>query len=414
MNILLITLLVLICLRVTLEVWLCKINYRYSNRSSKKLPDILKPSFTPEIVQTSIDYLREKTKITVAELIFNGCLLIAILISGILKIIFNSQYWASINSSFERAILTFLCILAISLFSIPFSLYKEFVIEKKFGFSTMTFNLWIIDFLKGIILSFIIFVPVIALFIYVFEKYEKSWIAIFWTSLLIIQLFLLFIAPKVILPLFNKFEKLPDGELKTELINMTQKAEFPIASIEIMDESKRSKHSNAFFTGIGKNRKIVLFDTLLRQLSTKEIVAVVAHEIGHYKLAHIVKNFALSAIGSLAGLIAIDFAFRSDVFFSIFGITNSKPEVGLFIIVMLSHEIGFWFSPLINQITRKWEYDADKYAVKLISDPAPFKSALIKLAAENKSNIFPHPLFSKIYYSHPVLIERIKALDKAN
>lgn len=413
MNKLLIAIVLCIFIRTTIEIFLLKLNFSYSARKSNELPEYLKNYFNSEILKTTIDYLRDRTKVGIAELIFNAFLLIIILLSGIPGLVFNSKFADSLTSPITRAIFLFFCIQVLSIFSMPFELYREFVIEKKFGFSTMTAKLWIEDFIKTLLISALISIPVLTIFIYFFEKYEKTWIIIFWLIFILIQLFLMFIAPRVILPLFNKFEKLPEGELKSEIFKLSEKANFPIASIEVMDESKRSKHSNAFFTGIGKNRKIVLFDTLIRQMSVKEIVAIVAHEIGHYKMAHLIKGFLLSACMSLISFFAVDYLFRSYEFFAIFGIKTTRAETGIFILFILSHDIGFWFSALLNKIHRSWEYAADRYAVRLTGDPTYLKTALIKLTSENRSNLFPHPVFSKIYYSHPPLVERIEALESA-
>jgi STE24 endopeptidase len=226
------------------------------------------------------------------------------------------------------------------------------------------------------------------------------------------------LAPVLILPLFNKLTPLPDGSLRERLLALATRTRFRAASIQVMDGSKRSKHSNAFFTGFGRFRKIVLFDTLITQLSEPELEAVLAHEIGHWRKRHIPKLLTLSALGSLLAFLFIGWLAGQPWFGGAFGFTTGgelaftlagiTPTLLLFI--LLSGVVMFWFGPLGHWLTRRYEYEADAYAKNIIGQAEPLVGALRKLNEKNLSNLTPHPLYSSFYYSHPTLLERERAL----
>jgi len=218
------------------------------------------------------------------------------------------------------------------------------------------------------------------------------------------------LAPVVIMPLFNKFTPLPEGSLRERLFALGQRTGFRLRSIQVMDGSKRSRHSNAFFTGLGRFRKIVLFDTLIQQLTETELEAVLAHEIGHYKKKHIPKMLLFSAITSLAAFYVIAWLARQDWFYGGFGFTPGSIAPALLLFALLASTITFWFSPLVNWLSRRHEYEADAYAAAMMREPQSLIGALRKLNEKNLSNLTPHPIYSGFYYSHPTLLEREEAL----
>jgi len=242
-----------------------------------------------------------------------------------------------------------------------------------------------------------------------------------WTAAVVIafQLLLLLIAPVVIMPLFHKFTPLPDGSLRARLFALARRTDFPTRSIEVMDGSKRSRHSNAFFTGFGRFRKIVLFDTLVGQLAEPELESVVAHEIGHYKKRHVVKLLGVSIVGVFIGFAAVAWLARQQWFYRAFGFeyhagfaaANVVPAMLLF--ALLAGTITFWFSPLVHMWSRRFEYEADAFARATMGEALSLIKALRKLTEKNLSNLTPHPLYSGFYYSHPTLLEREQALRTA-
>jgi len=231
-----------------------------------------------------------------------------------------------------------------------------------------------------------------------------------WGSLLGFLLLMLVLATVLFLPLFNKFTPLPDGSLRERLLRLAERTCFRARSIQVMDGSKRSRHSNAFFTGFGRFRKIILFDTLIEELAELELEAVLAHEIGHFKKKHIPKMLLISALASLVGFWVISVLANQDWFYRAFGFVPGSIVPALLLFGLLSGVITFWFSPLAHWWSRRYEYQADAFAAAVMDEPRSLIGALRKLNEKNLSNLTPHPLYSGFYYSHPTLLERERAL----
>jgi STE24 endopeptidase len=266
------------------------------------------------------------------------------------------------------------------------------------------------DHAKGLLLAVALGYPFTVLVLKIVAWAAQWWWLWAWGALLVLQLLMLVLAPVIILPLFNKFTPLPEGSLRERLLALGRKTAFPSGNIQVMDGSKRSRHSNAFFTGFGRFRKIVLFDTLIAQLSEPELEAVLAHEIGHYKKRHIVKILAWSALASLAGLYVVSLLMRQQWFYRAFGFEPGRPAAALLLFALLSGGVTFWLSPIANLWSRRHEYEADAYAVQITGGVSSLTGALRKLNEKNLSNLTPHPVFSAFYYSHPTLHERERAL----
>jgi STE24 endopeptidase len=272
---------------------------------------------------------------------------------------------------------------------------------------------------KGFLLAALLGFPLLVLVFKLIEWTGPNWWI--WTAAVVIafQLLLLLIAPVVIMPLFNKFTPLPDGSLRARLFALARRTDFPTRSIEVMDGSKRSRHSNAFFTGFGRFRKIVLFDTLVGQLAEPELESVLAHEIGHYKKRHVVKLLGVSIVGVFIGFAAVAWLARQQWFYRAFGFeyhagfaaANVVPAMLLF--ALLAGTITFWFSPLVHMWSRRFEYEADAFARATMGEALSLIQALRKLTEKNLSNLTPHPLYSGFYYSHPTPLEREQALRTA-
>jgi STE24 endopeptidase len=230
----------------------------------------------------------------------------------------------------------------------------------------------------------------------------------------VFQALMLVLAPVLIMPLFNKFTPLPEGSLRERLLKLAQRTSFVAKSIQVMDGSKRSRHSNAFFTGFGKFRKIVLFDTLISQLSEPELEAVLAHEIGHFKKKHIPKMLIFSAFSSLVGFYVVSVLAKQEWFYHAFRFEFDPKNIApaLLLFTLLSGVVMFWFSPLAHWWSRRYEYQADAFAAEVMNEPRSLIGALRKLNEKNLSNLTPHPLYSGFYYSHPTLVEREAALGR--
>jgi STE24 endopeptidase len=298
------------------------------------------------------------------------------------------------------------------LISLPFSLYNTFVIEQKFGFNKTTLGLFIIDKIKGYAIFIVLGSVVITPLLYFFHVYSEIGWLIAW---IILTVFMIGIQPlfvHVIAPMFNKFIPLEEGELREEIEKYTGKVGFPLARIDIMDGSKRSAHSNAYFTGFGKSRRIAIFDTLVEKHSTKEIVSVVAHEVGHYKLKHVLQGTILGIIETGIMLFAFNLIMNDISLFHVFGANQLSVHAGIVFFSMLYAPVSMLTSIITTAISRKNEFEADKYSLDTTNDGQALISMLIGLSANNLSHLTPHPMKVFLSYSHPPVTERIKAVNQ--
>jgi STE24 endopeptidase len=297
-----------------------------------------------------------------------------------------------------------------SLPGLPFDWYGQFRLEEKFGFNTTTPKTWWLDRAKGLLLALVLGYPLLVLILKIVEWAGVHWWLWAWVAMLAFQLLMLVLAPVLIMPLFNKFTPLPEGTLRERLLNLANRTRFVAKSIQVMDGSKRSRHSNAFFTGFGKFRKIVLFDTLIQQLTEPELEAVLAHEIGHFKKKHIPKMLIFSAFSSLVAFYLVSVLAKQDWFYRAFGFERVNIAPALLLFGLLAGVVTFWFSPLAHWWSRRYEYQADAFAAGVMNEAQSLVGALRKLNEKNLSNLTPHPLYSGFYYSHPTLLEREQAL----
>lgn len=299
---------------------------------------------------------------------------------------------------------------------IPFQLYDTFVIEEKFGFNKTTVKTFIVDQIKGLILMAVIGGPILALILWIFDSIPMAWLWA-WAAFTIIQLLLTYIAPSVFLPLFNKFEPMPEGELKDAINKMAKKCDFPLTELFIMDGSKRSTKSNAFFTGFGKNKKIALFDTLVESHTTEGLVGILAHEIGHFKCKHIIKRMITGILQSLVVFYLIGLLTDKDgavarSLFDAFLMDEISVYAGLVFFGLLFAPVKKLLSIYSNYGSRKDEFEADAYAANAQGTPEHLMQSLKKLSADNLVNLTPHPLPVFLDYSHPPMLERLEALKK--
>ncbi|MBU6171894.1 MAG: M48 family metallopeptidase [Verrucomicrobia bacterium] len=305
-----------------------------------------------------------------------------------------------------------------SLLSLPFSIYETFVIENRFGFNRSTPATFIADRLKGLALAALIGLPLAAAVLWIFNRVPNAWLWA-WILLTLAQLILTWLAPTYIMPLFNKFTPMPEGELKSEIESLGNRCGFPVKDVFVMDGSKRSTKANAFFTGFGKNRKIALFDTLIEKSTTPELIAVLAHEIGHFRRGHIKQRLAAGIIQTAAIFFLIGLATNPQghfarLLFDAFGVTTISPHVGLVLFSILFKPAGKILSVILNAWSRRHEFEADDFAKQHTGDAAPLATALTKMTADHLSHPSPHPLRVWLDYSHPPLLQRLKALAQKN
>ena len=301
-----------------------------------------------------------------------------------------------------------------TLLHLPFSIYDTFVIEDKFGFNKTTPKTFVIDQIKGLLLAAVLGLPLVAGLLWIFGHVGHAWLWA-WGFFVTFQLFLTWLAPTLILPLFNKFTPMADGPLRQAIHAMAAKCGFPLGEISVMDGSKRSTKANAFFTGFGKNKKIALYDTLVEEQTQDELVAVLAHEIGHFKLRHIIQRLVVSifqagALFYLLGLVIDPNGKFSRLLFDAFGVKQVSPQVGLVLFGLLFAPVSRLLGIAANAWSRKHEFEADAFAANATGKPESLVSALKKLSAKNLSNLTPHPFRVFLDHSHPPVLVRIKAL----
>jgi STE24 endopeptidase len=401
---------VLILARWGARLGLERLNARYVRAHAGAVPEAFKGVVDEATYAKSVEYTLAKSRLEQVEDAWDTVVLLAVLFSTVLPWGYGVFTRGLGNSAWAMAAFLAVVAVALSLPGLPLDWYDQFRLEQRFGFNTMTPRLWWMDRLKGLLLGLALGYPLLVLVLKLVEWMGRGWWLWAWAALLGFQLLMLVLAPVLILPLFNRFTPLPAGTLRERLLKLAERTRFRARSIQVMDGSKRSRHSNAFFTGFGGFRKIVLFDTLIEQLAEPELEAVLAHEIGHYKKKHIPKTLLVSAVGSLLGFWLVALLARQDWFYRSFGFAPGSIVPALLLFGLLSGVVMFWFSPVTHWWSRRYEYQADAFAAGVMNEPRSLIGALRKLNEKNLSNLTPHPLYSGFYYSHPTLLERERAL----
>jgi STE24 endopeptidase len=404
------TVAVLILLKWAAQIWLEQLNLNHVRAHSAAVPEAFKGVIDEPTYRKSVDYTLAKGKFDQFETTYQIAIPLIVLFSGVLPWALNLfTHWLG-ASAWAMAVFLFAVGFALSLPGLPLAWYDQFKLEERFGFNTSTQKTWWLDRFKGLLLGLVLGYPLLVLILKFVDWTGSLWWLWAWAALLFFQMIMAILAPVLIMPLFNKFTALPEGSLRARLLKLAEKTRFRARSIQVMDGSKRSRHSNAFFTGFGQFRKIVLFDTLIQQLAEPELEAVLAHEIGHFKKKHIPKMLAISAFASLAGFYCLFILAKQDWFYSAFGFPPGNIAPALLLFGLLSGLVTFWFSPIAHWWSRRYEYQADAFAAKTMEGPRSLIGALRKLNEKNLSNLTPHPIYSGFYYSHPTLLERERAL----
>ncbi len=301
-----------------------------------------------------------------------------------------------------------------SLVSLPFSAYETFVIENRFGFNRSTLSTFVMDRVKGLLLAALIGLPLMGAVLWIFGSVPHAWLWA-WLVVTTVQLLLAWLAPTLIMPLFNRFTPMPDGPLKTRIEELGKRCGFPLDGVFVMDGSKRSTKANAFFTGLGKRKKIALFDTLMEKCGEPELLGVLAHEIGHFRKGHIRQRLAAGIVQTAAIFFLLGFATDPDgafarLLFDAFGVREISPHAGLVLFSILLEPVSKTLGIALNAWSRKHEFEADAYAAEVTGDAAPLAAALRKMTADHLSHPSPAKLRVWLDYSHPPLVERLRAL----
>ncbi len=360
----------------------------------------------------SAEYTLAKSRFACVELGYDAVVLIVVLFSGILPWLWKECDSAAPGAAWSGALFLVVTGILLGLPGLPLDWWSHFRLEERFGFNKSTPSLWIVDHVKSALLGLAIGFP-LAWALLSLVRVAGAWWWMWGFALVFgFQLLMIVLYPKLILPIFNKLSPLAEGESRSRLLALADRTGFHAQTIEVMDGSKRSGHSNAFFTGFGRFRRIVLFDTLVAHLAQEELEAVLAHEIGHYKRGHIPKRLLTSAVLQLGAFAVIAYLARAPWFNASFGLPAGSLAPAFLLFGLLGGLVTFWFSPIGNWVSRRHEYEADAFARNAMGSAIPMNGALRKLAQKNLTNLTPHPLYSAIYYSHPTITERERALER--
>ena len=404
----------IIVIALLLEYFLSVTSSLLDIRNIKEfLPSGFEGVYDNEKYAKSQAYLKAKTWFGIFTSTFSLFLILIVIHSklfGFLDQILRSHFE---NEIFLGLIFFGVIFIIQDILSLPFSIYSTFIIEEKFGFNRTNVNTFILDKLKAYLITIVLGILIMSPVLYFFINFGgNGW----WIAWLIITAFIIAVQPlfvHVIAPMFNKFEPLEKGELRDAIERYSKKVSFPIGRIDVMDGSKRSAHSNAYFSGFGKSRRIALFDTLLDKHSTDEIISVVAHEVGHYKKKHVITGTLMGIVETGIILFLFNLIMNEQALFSVFGVFNVSVHCGLVFFTMLYSPISLVTSLFTTALSRKNEYEADLYSLETTGNSVALISMLKGLAANNLSHLTPHPLKVFLSYSHPPVIDRISAIESA-
>ncbi len=402
------------------KLWLATRQARHVAQHRQAVPPAFEHTITLEAHQKAADYTLAKSRLAVWDLALDALMLLGWTLLGGLDWLNRSLLDVMGAGMLQQLALVLSVVLIGGLLGLPLSLIQTFVIEQRFGFNKMTWGLWLSDLVKGVVLGLVLGLPILWLILWLMAAGGSVWWLWAWGALVCFQLFVMWIAPNLIMPLFNKFTPLEDASLKQQVSELMARAGFTAKGFFVMDGSRRSAHSNAFFTGFGANKRVVFFDTLLKQLSPAEMQAVLAHELGHFKHRHVLKMMATSFVVTLLGLALLGWLSQQVWFFTGLGVTPqvainvgehaaalvSNDAVALLLFMQVVPLASFFITPLSSARSRRYEFEADAYAMQ--QTPArDLASALLKLYQDNASTLTPDPLYVAFYYSHPPASQRL-------
>ena len=409
MNLIGILILIALALNLLLNILAEVLNLR---RQTSRPPAGFEDVYPPEKYGQSQAYLKTRTRFGWTVALFDLALLLLFWFAGGFEYLDHWVRQWSFGPVLSGMLYIGILLGANALLHQPFSLYSTFVIEARFGFNTATLGTFVADRIKGLLLAIVIGGPALAGVLAFFEYAGRN---AWWQCWLAVTLFVLglqYIAPTWIMPLFNKFEPLEEGRLKDSILALARQADYPLQNVMVMDGSRRSKKSNAFFTGFGKNKRIALFDTLIAQHTVPEMIAVLAHEIGHFKRHHIKQMLAASILQMGLLLLLLSLCLSYQGLYDAFFLSRPSAYTGILFFALLFAPLDFFIGLIMHGLSRRNEYEADRFAVAVTGDPAAMITALKKLAADNLTNLTPHPLFVFLNYSHPPMPERIMAIQR--
>lgn len=392
------------------KLWLSGRQVRHVAQHRQAVPATFAHTISLDAHQKAADYTLAKARVGLIDMALDAVLLMGwTLLGGLDALNQLTLNWLGAGMTQQLVLVVSFALIG-GLIGLPLTLYQTFGIEQRFGFNNTTPALWVSDMLKGLLVGLGLGLPILALVLWLMDTGGATWWLYAWGALVAYQLLVMWIAPNVIMPLFNKFTPLEDATLKERVTALMNRAGFTAKGFFVMDGSRRSAHSNAFFTGVGSAKRVVFFDTLLAQLNADEMEAVLAHELGHFKHRHILKMMLTSFAFSLGGLALLGWLSQQVWFYTGLGVSlnlnSSNSALALLLFMLTLPLVTFFVSPLSARRSRRFEFEADAYAVAN-SNAQALGSALLKLYQDNASTLTPDPWFVTFYYSHPPASQRL-------
>jgi STE24 endopeptidase len=402
--------LIMLVVSILMRLYLSHRQISHVERYRASVPDDFADKISLEDHQKAADYTSAKVRFSRIPLFYESILLLVWTLGGGLEWLNNSVIglgWSPIVTGIA-VIISYVFISAV--LDLPFSVYSTFVIEEKFGFNRTTVKTFIIDLFKGSMIGIVLGVPLLYVILWLMQQMGDLWWIYAWAVISGFSLFMMWVYPTWIAPIFNKFEPLEEGETLDRITGLLKRCGFNSNGIFVIDGSKRSSHGNAYFSGFGKNKRIVFFDTLLKMLNDDELEAVLAHELGHFKKKHIIKGMIISFSTTLAGLAILAWLMQTEWFFTSLGISQPSIHMALLLFTLVMPVFTFALQPLFSMFSRKNEFEADAFAAEQ-TDARHLVQALVGLYRENASTLTPDPLYSSFYDSHPPAPVRIAHLN---
>jgi len=397
---------------IATRTWLATRQLRHVAAGRERVPDAFRQDIGLDEHQKAAAYTSERTRFARVDDVVDTAVLLALTLGGGIALIDALWRGVGLGPLLTGILVILTTLIAVSAISIPLAAYRTFGIEAKYGFNKTTPGLFVADLFRGLLLYVLIGTPLIAIILWLMSRAGSLWWLYAWLVWVAFTLFMTWAYPTLIAPLFNKFSPLDKDALRARIESLLTRCGFRSSGIFVMDGSRRSAHGNAYFTGLGSSKRIVFFDTLLDSLDDKEIEAVLAHELGHFRLRHIAKRLSISLAIGLAGLALLGWLIQKPWFFTALGVSDPSTHAALLLFALVIPVFAFFLSPLGSYYSRRHEFEADEYAAQQ-SDARALVSALVKLYKDNATTLTPDPVYSTFYDSHPpapVRISRLKGL----
>jgi STE24 endopeptidase len=404
-----------VAVSVTLQVWLARRQIRHVQAHRERVPAHFAGRISPDAHRKAADYTSARARLSIADtLVDSGMLLVLTLGGGVAALARWTMHLAGDGLAGDVALVVAVALIG-AVIALPLAWYRTFVVEQRFGFNRMTLRLWLLDLAKGAAVAALLGIPLLTLVLWLMARAGSLWWLYAWMVWVAFQILVLALYPTLIAPLFNRFQPLADAGVRERIEGLLERCRFAAKGLFVMDGSRRSSHGNAYFTGFGAARRIVFFDTLLARLHVDEVEAVLAHELGHFKLRHVMKRTALFAIASLVLLALLGWLVGEPWFYAGLGVPGPAPRYGVALVLFMLALPPFTFllGPLAALYSRRHEYEADAYAARNASASA-LVAALVKLYEDNANTLTPDPLHSAFYDSHPPAALRIARLEAAS